>query len=194
MDLKKEECNVCIEKYTSSIRKKKVQCNYCDYHSCIGCAQKYLLSQAVDAHCMSCRTGWNREFIDLNMSKTFRTKEWREHKKIMILNREKAILPTMQVYAAAKKIIDEITVKQFEKTQIISKIQVERTEQYMQISRIKNSIINNLLSQEEEVEEIKKLDEMLKVLNVIDNNYIKADIELYKYINLYTIQYNIYYD
>ena len=126
MASKKEECKVCIDKYTNAVNKKKVQCNYCDYNSCVGCAQKYLLSQVVDAHCMSCRTGWNREFIDLNMTKTFRIKDWRDHKKIMILNREKAVLPTMQVYAAAKKMIDELKKKQLNQTTTITKIQVDR--------------------------------------------------------------------
>ena len=194
MASKKEECKVCIDKYTNAVNKKKVQCNYCDYNSCVGCAQKYLLSQVVDAHCMSCRTGWNREFIDLNMTKTFRIKDWRDHKKIMILNREKAVLPTMQVYAAAKKMIDELKKKQLNQTTTITKIQVDRCKISNQIHEIRNRIIKNLLSEDEEVEEIKKLDEMLKVLNVIDNNYIKADIVLYKYINEYNNQTDIYYN
>ena len=95
-------CPICIEKYTTVVR-TKICCNFCTYHSCKGCVQKYLLSQATDAHCMSCRTGWNREFIDTNLTKTFRTGPWRDHIKTILVNREKATLPTYQRYASALK-------------------------------------------------------------------------------------------
>ena len=188
----KEECNVCTNQYTQAVNKKKVQCNYCEYNSCVGCAQKYLLSQAVDAHCMSCRMGWNREFIDLNMTKTFRTKEWREHKKIMILNREKAILPTMQVYAAAKKMMDELKKKHLEQSTIISSMLTERSKNHTKIYQFRNRIINNLLSEEDEIEEFKKLDEILKDSSTKNNEYIKADIILNKIANQYQNQIAIY--
>jgi len=190
----KEECNVCTNQYTQAVNKKKVQCNYCEYNSCVGCAQKYLLSQAVDAHCMSCRMGWNREFIDLNMTKTFRTKEWREHKKIMILNREKALLPTMQVYAAAKKMMDELKHKHLEQSAAITIMQTERSKNHTKLHQIKNRIINNLLSEEDEVKEFRKLDELLKDSTVKDNEYIKADIILNKIANQYQNQIAIYYN
>jgi len=93
-------CPICIENYTNVVR-TKISCNFCAYHSCKGCVQKYLLSQATDAHCMSCRTGWNREFLDMNLTKAFRTGPWREHIKTMLVSREKATLAGYQKYAVA---------------------------------------------------------------------------------------------
>jgi len=119
-----ETCNVCVEKYSDNLR-KKVTCNYCNYTSCVSCTQKYLLSGIVDAHCMNCRTGWNREFLDINMKKTFRTGAWREHKKTLILNREKALLPTMQRYAAAKKAMEEIMPLYRQKNTLVEEIRKE---------------------------------------------------------------------
>ena len=95
-------CSCCSEKYTSSIR-TKISCGYCPYEACKPCVSRYLLSQTADAHCMSCRTGWNREFLDNNLTQTFRKGPWRNHLKQMVLVREKALLPNFQKYAAARK-------------------------------------------------------------------------------------------
>ena len=103
-----EDCSVCAEKYTSVVR-TKICCGYCSYSACKTCVTRYLLSQAVDAHCMNCRTGWNRDFLDIHMTKAFRIGPWKEHLKKMIVNREKAILPNFQKYAAAKKKMLEIS-------------------------------------------------------------------------------------
>ena len=100
-------CPICTEKYTSVIR-TKISCGYCPQHACKPCVSRYLLTQVVDAHCMNCRTGWNREFIDTNLTKTFRAGPWRDHKKQLIMNREKASLPVFQKYAAAKKKMNEV--------------------------------------------------------------------------------------
>ena len=97
-------CNCCTEKYTTSIR-TKISCGYCPYEACKPCVSRYLLSQTADAHCMSCRTGWNREFIDINLTQTFRKGPWRNHLKQMVLIREKALLPSFQKYAAAQKML-----------------------------------------------------------------------------------------
>lgn len=103
-----EDCSVCAEKYTSVVR-TKICCGYCSYSACKTCVTRYLLSQAVDAHCMNCRTGWNRDFLDIHMTKAFRIGPWKEHLKKMIVNREKAILPNFQKYAAARKKMLEIS-------------------------------------------------------------------------------------
>ena len=130
-----ETCNVCVEKYSDNLR-RKVSCNYCNYVACVRCTQKYLLSSIVDAHCMSCRTGWNREFLDINMTKSFRTGDWKEHKKKLIVNREKALLPTMQRYAAAKKSMDEIN-------PIQSNLMKEMAKTYEKLSSIEKKLIDN---------------------------------------------------
>ena len=103
---KMSECTCCSEKYTSSIR-TKISCGYCPYEACKPCVSRYLLSQ-VTAHCMGCRTGWNSEFLDAHLTKSFRTGPWRNHLKQMLLLREKATLPNFQKYAAAKKMLHEL--------------------------------------------------------------------------------------
>ena len=101
------DCSVCAEQFTSVVR-TKITCMQCSYKACKTCVTRYLLSQVVDAHCMNCRTGWNREFMDQHMTKAFRTGPWRDHRKKMIVIREKTLLPNFQVYATAKKNIDRL--------------------------------------------------------------------------------------
>ena len=102
-----DDCSVCTDKYTQFLR-TKITCSYCSYHACKGCVSRYLLSQVVDAHCMNCRTGWNREFLDTNFTKSFRSGLWRDHQKEIIMRREKARLPNFQHYAVARLKINEL--------------------------------------------------------------------------------------
>lgn len=147
------ECTVCTDPYTSVVR-TKITCNYCNYSACKPCISRYLLSQVVDAHCMNCRTGWNREFMDSNMTKSFRTGLWREHQKKMMVNREKALLPNFQRYAAAKKKMNEIELilnkeKMEEHTLHVKKIildtNINNINNYMVLDNLKDDIYTKQL-------------------------------------------------
>ncbi len=98
-------CPVCIEKYTKEIR-AKVTCPYCPMNACRGCVQRYLTTTYDDPHCMECRRGWNREFLDLHLTKVFRNGTLRKHRAKVLMEREKAMLPAMQVFVEAKKNIE----------------------------------------------------------------------------------------
>lgn len=65
--------------------------------------QRYLLTTHEDPHCMGCKRGWNREFIDLHLTKTFRNGPLRKHRAKTLMDREKAMLPAMQIFVEATK-------------------------------------------------------------------------------------------
>ena len=88
-------CDICCDKYTPVLR-KSVECLYCQYHACLICVKTYLLNSTEDAHCMKCRHAWNREFIDMHLSKTFRNTKYKEHRENVLFEREKALLPQTQ--------------------------------------------------------------------------------------------------
>jgi len=52
---------------------------------------------------MSCKRGWNREFIDLHLTKVFRSDPLRKHRAKVLREREKAVLPAMQIFVEATK-------------------------------------------------------------------------------------------
>jgi len=90
-----ENCDVCCEKF-NKINHKKVDCPFCDLHSCRACTQKYLLSITDDPHCMGCKNMWNREFVDMWCTKHFRNTELRRHRENILLEREKVRMPETQ--------------------------------------------------------------------------------------------------
>ncbi len=95
-------CEICMDKYTKEVR-QRVNCPYCPSNACRGCIQKYLLSSFDDPHCMSCRRAWNRDFLDNYLTKTFRSGPLRKHRAKILCDREKALLPAMQVFVEATK-------------------------------------------------------------------------------------------
>lgn len=80
-------CTICTEKYTISLR-KKIECLYCNDSFCVQCIKKYLLSHQNDPCCMNCKHEWNREFIDLILSKNFRSKDYKKHRENVLFDRE----------------------------------------------------------------------------------------------------------
>ena len=95
-------CVICLETYTKELR-LKVTCPYCPSNACRGCVQRYLLTTHEDPQCMECKRGWNREFIDLHLTKTFRNGPLRKHRAKTLMDREKAMLPAMQIFVEATK-------------------------------------------------------------------------------------------
>ena len=184
-----DNCSVCTDNYTESVR-SKISCGHCSYTACKTCVTRYLLSQVSDAHCMNCRTGWNNEFLDLNLSKSFCSGVWRDHKKTLLTNREKAILPNFQKYAAAKKKILELT-PQCDKAK--EEWDIKETEKHSLIAKInrqKNEIGFNMIKPDNPVyishfEDISKLTDIYKQES--DKYIIYYDINrmLTQYYNVY---------
>lgn len=88
----REECNSCGYHYTSSLR-VPVVCNFCEFKCCVPCVQKYVLSKALDAHCMSCRNVWSNSFLYKNFSKAFVHDRLNQHRLRVLLSLEKSLLP-----------------------------------------------------------------------------------------------------
>jgi Hom_end-associated Hint len=85
-----QTCPICIEEYTQRLR-KEVICPYCNYTTCVLCMKQHILNQK-SPNCMSCHIEFNREFVDLNMTKAFRTKELPLHRENVLVEREKSLL------------------------------------------------------------------------------------------------------
>jgi len=88
-------CDVCCESWNKT-NHKKVSCSFCDFECCRSCCQKYLLSVAEDAHCMGCKTRWDREFVDSWCTLKFRNTDFRKHREMVLFERERALFPDTQ--------------------------------------------------------------------------------------------------
>ena len=96
-----EDCPVCYEAYTASVR-KSISCPYCQFSSCLVCIKRYMCETPEDPHCMSCRRAWNRDFIDIHLSRAFRIGPLKKHREGILLDREQARLPILQPRVEAK--------------------------------------------------------------------------------------------
>lgn len=99
-------CPVCLDHFTSVIR-QPIRCQYCPYESCRQCTSQYLLTSLNDPHCMGCKREWNREFIDTKLTQTFRKGALRQHRRKVLIDRERGRLPAMQVFLEARIDYDE---------------------------------------------------------------------------------------
>lgn len=82
------ECQICCEKYTS--RNKKVTCIHCEYEVCESCNKKFIIASINEANCMNCKKPWNQEFLVSNFKKVFVDKEYKDHLKNCLFERELA--------------------------------------------------------------------------------------------------------
>ena len=81
----------------------KIQCQYCDAHACRGCHQASILSSYEDPHCIECKRGWSTEFMAATFSHAFRNTTLRLHRRKVLFEREKALLPALQVYVEYRR-------------------------------------------------------------------------------------------
>ena len=96
------DCGICCEAYNHK-NHTKVECQFCDFKSCRECVQRYMLSTANDPHCMNCKNGWNREYVDQSCTKVFRNKQLKTHRETILVERERCLLPQTQELANRKK-------------------------------------------------------------------------------------------
>lgn len=124
------ECSICIEPICG--RRKQVQCG-CDYVVCRDCTKQFLLSTIKEPHCMNCNVAWNRDFLCKNFPKTFLDKEYKDHRKQILLDREKARIPETQDLARRYKDWKE---RQEKKDELLEELAKEAEPLRQQLERI----------------------------------------------------------
>ena len=150
-------CLICLETYTKELR-LKVTCPYCPSNACRGCVQRYLLTTHEDPHCMGCKRGWNREFIDLHLTKTFRNGPLRKHRAKTLMDREKAMLPAMQIFVEATKGLRTTGAELNEVMASMRKYDLRRVEILRQRDALRVKIRAAAANEEESKKAIEELD------------------------------------
>lgn len=91
-----------MEGYTAKTR-AAVKCQFCPATACRPCQQRSLLSSYTDPCCYACKAGWSADFLAANFPLSFRNDTLRKHRRKVLLEREKSMLPAMVVFVEAKK-------------------------------------------------------------------------------------------
>ena len=138
------ECQCCIGTFDNS-KYKCVECPHCKYAACKQCVRNYLLSTTSIPNCMNCHKPFDQEFLVLSLNRTWVMKDYKEHRKKLLFEREYAKLAdTMPKIAAHKKITEltkqkaELSAKMVELRRLLT---IHTREQYninVKINLIKN--------------------------------------------------------
>ena len=103
----KPSCGVCLEAY-NKVANTEVKCCFCQESSCRRCIQTFISSTTNDPHCMHCKKAWEREFIDDNLTATYRMNDYKRHRENILLERELALMPATQYRAEQIKEADKL--------------------------------------------------------------------------------------
>lgn len=98
------ECNVCYEKYDKKIH-AKVVCEHgdCLYDVCKTCVRIYLCGTTSDASCMKCNKVWSDKFLVDNLNTSFVRKEYKVHRRELLLQQQISRLPESMAAVEALK-------------------------------------------------------------------------------------------
>ena len=91
----KSVCNICAEFY-NKVNRKVVKCCACEFASCRDCVKKYMLGSKEEPICMSCKVAWDRNFLLEQLGKTFMTKDYRDYREELLVEREMGFLQATQ--------------------------------------------------------------------------------------------------
>lgn len=92
-----EECDVCGEAYNKSTR-AKIHCKTCEEEYCVSCAKEYICGSIKDVHCLSCQHRWDKGDMVEYINASFANKQYIEHRKEVLFQREQARFPETMPY------------------------------------------------------------------------------------------------
>ena len=98
-----KSCAVCFDGFNKSTR-ACTACPYCSVEVCRSCLQQYLLNDInIVPVCVSsdCKREWTRDFLDKELTSTFRLHTYKAHREKVLFDRERSKLPATQDDAAA---------------------------------------------------------------------------------------------
>lgn len=138
------DCSICCEKFNKSTH-FKVECKGCntDDFACRTCCQTYILTGSEDPMCMFCKTPWDRDFMNNNLTKKFVDNDLKIFSENIFVERQISLLPDTQKDAIKEKNIREITKKLNEAHSELNRIKKMLHEQ-KELIRSYNLHIHNL--------------------------------------------------
>ena len=86
------DCAICCESFTKALR-SKVKCGHCDLEACKQCVRTYLMGTSSGAHCMGCKNVWERDFTQNSVNKSFYNGNYKDRRKDLLFEGEKARFP-----------------------------------------------------------------------------------------------------
>jgi len=122
-----KECRICFDPYNKSTR-ARVTCQSCGFEACRQCHTTFILDASnTHPNCMQCHKEFQREFLVDSFTLKFVSKDWKEHRERVMLQKERALLPTRQPVAEMVKRTNELNT---ECNTILAQINALRSQHY----------------------------------------------------------------
>ena len=101
------DCPICCAPFNKSTR-SLIKCKFgdCGYEACKTCVRTYLMNTTSDPNCMNCKKVWDLQFIIEKLNRSFYEKEYKQHRKNLLVEREISKLPETMNAAENHKLID----------------------------------------------------------------------------------------
>lgn len=104
------DCSICCETFNKSSR-CPIECKTCEdknMKACQTCCKKYILDSINDPKCMVCSVEWDQEFLSDNFTKSFISKELKEHKENVLFEKQIARLSENQQDAQNFLLVEQL--------------------------------------------------------------------------------------
>ena len=100
-------CPICVENFDKSNR-APITCpnGSCNFSACKECTRTYLLSTTKDPCCMKCNHKFDTDFSVIQLNRSFMDKDYRKHRKGLLLDREMSKMPETMAIAQRYKEIE----------------------------------------------------------------------------------------
>ena len=122
-----KECRICFDPYNKSTR-ARVTCQSCGFEACRQCHTTFILDASnTHPNCMQCHKEFQREFLVDSFTLKFVSKDWKEHRERVMLQKERALLPTRQPVAEMVKRTNDLNT---ECNTILAQINALRSQHY----------------------------------------------------------------
>jgi hypothetical protein len=160
-------CSICVESFNRTAR-KRVTCESCETDICSKCIKRYLSENVQQPNCMQCRALYTTQFLDTNFSKKFRKETLQNIRDIVLVEREKQLLPQLMHRANAYK---ELMALKIETTALWSehyKLQTEKNHLKQEVYKVITT----------EGSDERKLQELKEGLIVLETTVMKVYAEI----------------
>ena len=134
-----DTCQICCNEFNKSTR-TPVSCKNqeCDVLACKECVRTYLSTQTGDPHCMGCKIAFDDNFIVMNLNRTWCEKDYRQHRKGILLEQQMARMPETVEAAERFNEINAIAEKNIELSNQIADLR--RAIRQLEIERNRNEV------------------------------------------------------
>ena len=134
-------CDICCEKYNNSLHAKVIcEQSECLFSACKTCIRTYLLGTTANPNCMNCKKAWSDQFLVRNLNRVFCEKDYKKHRKELLLERELSKLPETMIQAERQKKVDNEELK----IPIVNDQIIELQKQLRVLSNKKQEISTNI--------------------------------------------------